>query len=277
MYLHSKIALYQNKCEILYCCLPDLHSDQVIITIKKITGWLLIMFLPPFLIISLLTQLPYPYGNIKTLLWSENICKCGGRYTCVYVSEWGKRLVSSTVTQSFISPVRYFTALLLTHFSTHFTTTLFAAYLSLSVSISEFNEQTDVLKGSFTKDATYELLAVCLQPLSYCVLEVENLWSSSWRISISVLFFWSIFLPQRHGTLMYLKSHYYGITQLQRVISSALRCVRRGDKVWNPRLACAEWIERRRQEEGEIQRSEGFRLSALLWRILCPGCWVYHV
>ncbi len=150
-------------------------------------------------------------------------------------------------------------------------------HISLSVSISEFNEQTDVLKGSFTKDATYELLAVCLQPLSYYVLEVENLWSSSWRISISVLFFWSIFLPQRHGTLMYLKSHYYGITQLLRVISSALRCVRRGDKVWNPRRACAEWIEKRRQEEGEIQRSEGFRLNALLWRILCPGCWVYHV
>ncbi len=83
MYLHSKIALYQNKCEILYCCLPDLHSDQVIITINKSLAGFLIMFLPPFLIISLLTQLPYPYGNIKTLLWSENICKCGGRYTCL--------------------------------------------------------------------------------------------------------------------------------------------------------------------------------------------------
>lgn len=48
MYLHSKIALYQNKCEILYCCLPDLHSDRVIITINKSLAGFLNMFLPQF-------------------------------------------------------------------------------------------------------------------------------------------------------------------------------------------------------------------------------------
>lgn len=90
--------------------------------------------------------------------------------------------------------------------------------------------------------------------LSYCVLEVDNLWTSSWGICISVLFFWSIFLLQRHGTLMLLKSHYYGITWLQTAISSALRCVRRGDKVWNPWRACAEWIEKRRQEERDREK-----------------------
>ncbi len=119
----------------------------------------LIMFLPQFLIISSLTQLPYPYGNIKMLLWSENICKRGGRYTCVYVSEWGKRLVSSTVSQSLISPVRYFTALLLTHFSTHFTTTLFAAHLSLLLlPLSLFLHQNSMSKLMFLKAHSRKML-----------------------------------------------------------------------------------------------------------------------
>lgn len=214
--------------------------------------------------------------NLKCMWWAL--------YMCGYVSERGQHLVSSTMTQSLISShEQCFTASLLTHFSTHFTTTLFVTHCCLlllsplSVSISEFNKQ----KSSFTKKRDFQT-SRCVSSnhslLSYCALEVDNLWTSLWGICISFLFFWSIFLLQRHGTLMLLKSHYYGITWLQTAISSALRCVRRGDKVWNPWWACAEWIEKRRQDKKrEIERSEGFRLSAMLWRILCPGCWVYCV
>lgn len=66
---------------------------------------------------------------------------------------------SSTVTQSLISPVRYFTALLLTHFSTHFTTTLFAAHLFLLLlPLSLFLYQNSMSKLMFLKAHSRKIL-----------------------------------------------------------------------------------------------------------------------
>lgn len=139
-------------------------------------------------------------------------CMRWALHACGYVSEGGHRLVSSTMTQSLIPPMSDVSQL---HFwpifqpiSQQLCLSLIALSSSsspLSVSISEFNKQTDALESSFTKDVTFQT-SRCLfsnhSLLSYCVLQVDNLWSSSWGIYISDLFFWSIFLLQRHGTLM---------------------------------------------------------------------------
>lgn len=190
--------------------------------------------------------------DLKCMWWALHMCG--------YVSERGQDLVSSTMTQSLISShEQCFRASLLTHFSIPFHNSVVCRSLLSPPPLPSLCfyiriQWTKKLIHKRRKFQTSRCLSSNHSLLSYCVLEVDNLWTSSWGICISVLFFWSIFLLQRHGTLMLLKSHYYGITWLQTAISSALRCVRRGDKVWNPWRACAEWIEKRRQEERDREK-----------------------
>lgn len=170
------------------------------------------MFLPQTLILSSFTQLPYPYGKTQkstALIWNV----CVGNYTHVdmfqnetivwFQAQW---LNPSFPPMSDVSQLHFWP--IFQPISRQLCLSFIALSSSsspLSVSISEFNKQTDVLESSFKKDVTFTT-SFCLSSnhslLLYCVLEVDNLWSSSWGICISVLFFWSIFLLQRHGTLM---------------------------------------------------------------------------
>lgn len=198
------------------------------------------------------TQLSYPYGNAQkstALIWNV----CGGHYTRVDMfqneaSIWFhndsiRNFLPWAIFHSFTSDPFFYSfhnnIVCRSLLSPPLLPSL-CFYISIQWTKKLIHERRD-FQTSRCLSSNHSLL-------SYCVLEVDNLWTSSWGICISVLFFWSIFLLQRHGTLMLLKSHYYGITWLQTAISSALRCVRRGDKVWNPWRACAEWIEKTRRE-----------------------------